>query len=359
MENITGENPDGNFTTCVIDHRIHQTLFPVVYVLVFGIGLPANCLSLYYGYLQIKANNELGIYLCNLTVADLLYIFSLPFWLQYMLQHDNWTYNETMCKICGILLYENIYISIGFLCCISVDRYLALVHPFRFYQLKTMKTALLVSMVIWLKELMTSYFLFTHGEVSKDPDSHVVCFEHYPIKSWEHSINYYRFFAGFLFPIFLLLFSYRYIINVVRNSQGTQTKIKVQIKKLVLSSVVIVMVCFGPYHVLLVIRSLFEKNCLFAARIFNFYHFSLLLTSLNCAADPLLYCFASENTYKDFVRLKVCCFTFLRCVKVERKESHELNTSEKHEPAQNEPGVLYKPVSSADSDGNGMEESPA
>ncbi|KAM4663068.1 ovarian cancer G-protein coupled receptor 1 [Discoglossus pictus] len=328
MENTTDDDPQFNFTFCEIDHTIHQTLFPVVYIVVFCFGLPANCVSLYYGYLQIKANNELGIYLCNLTVADLLYIFSLPFWLQYVLQHDNWTYNETMCKICGILLYENIYISIGFLCCISIDRYLALVHPFKFRQLRTMKAAGIVSCIIWIKEILTSYIFFEHVEITKDPDSHIVCFEHYPIKSWEHSINYYRFFAGFLFPIFLLLLSYFRIFKVVRKSQGTQTKKKLQIKQLVLSTILIFLVCFGPYHILVVIRSLFEKNCWFAAKIFNFYHFSLLLTSFNSVADPLLYCFASENTYKDFLRFRNTCLASIGCLKVGKKDAYELSTGD-------------------------------
>eukprot|EP00079_Xenopus_tropicalis_P009339 XP_002933271.1 PREDICTED: ovarian cancer G-protein coupled receptor 1 [Xenopus tropicalis] len=334
MENSTDDDPESNLTFCIVDHTLRQTLFPVVYVAVLGVGLPANCLSLYYGYLQIKAKNELGIYLCNLTVADLLYIFSLPFWLQYVLQQDNWTYNETMCRICGILLYENIYISIGFLCCISVDRYLALVHPFRFHKLRTMKAALVVSMIIWLKEIMTSYIFFIHGEVSEDPESHIVCFEHYPIKPWEHNINYYRFFAGFLFPIILLLFSYCCIFREVGNSKGAQIKKKLQVKQLVLSTVIIFLVCFGPYHILVVIRSFFERNCFFAVKIFNVYHFSLLLTSLNCVADPVLYCFASENTYKDFIKLKSSCMTSLGCLKDKQKEPQQLNSAETYTATQ-------------------------
>ncbi|XP_030071031.1 G-protein coupled receptor 68 [Microcaecilia unicolor] len=328
MRNFTEKYHSANDTICLIDHSIHQMWFPVVYVFVFVVGFPANCLSLYYGYLQIKVKNELGIYLCNLTVADLLYIFSLPFWLQYVLQHDNWTYNELMCKICGVLLYENIYISIEFLCCISIDRYLAVVHPFRFHKLRTMKAAVIISAAIWTKEFLTSLLFFKHGEFTKDPESHVVCFEHYPIKSWEHTINYYRFFAGFLLPIFLLLFSYCCILRVVRKSHGTQLKKKLQIKQLVLSTVIIFLVCFGPYHVLVVVRSLFEKTCAFAAKIFNVYHFSLSLTSFNCIADPALYCFASESTYKDFIKLKNCCLRFSRCSKIETQESVEMNTPE-------------------------------
>ncbi|XP_013918968.1 PREDICTED: ovarian cancer G-protein coupled receptor 1 [Thamnophis sirtalis] len=319
---------DNSTEDCNINHEIHQKLSPVVYILVFVVGLPANCLSLYYAYLQVKVKNELGIYLCNLTVADLLYIFSLPFWLQYVLQHDNWTYNELLCKICGILLYENIYISVGFLCCISVDRYLALVHPFRFQQCRTMKAAVIVSIVIWTKEMITCWLVFKHGEVSKDSERHLVCFEHYPIKIWEHNINFYRCTAGFLFPFCLLIFSYYGILRVVRKSHGTQKKRKIQIKRLVSSTILIFLICFGPYHVLLLIRSLFEKSCEFAARIFNIYHFSLLLTTFNCVADPILYCFTSENTYQDFVKMGRSCLKCLRCIPIENKESYPLNTPE-------------------------------
>ena len=52
MGNVTADNASMN---CDIDHTIHQTLAPVVYVMVLVVGFPANCLSLYYGYLQIKA----------------------------------------------------------------------------------------------------------------------------------------------------------------------------------------------------------------------------------------------------------------------------------------------------------------
>ncbi|XP_072194501.1 ovarian cancer G-protein coupled receptor 1 [Excalfactoria chinensis] len=322
-----------NFTenateTCIIDHNIHQTLSPVVYIFVFIVGFPANCLSLYYGYLQIKAKNELGIYLCNLTIADLFYIFSLPFWIQYVLQHDNWTYDELLCKICGILLYENIYISVGFLCCISIDRYLAVVHPFRFHQFRTMKAAMIVSVIIWTKEAVTCSFVFVHGEISMDAESHVVCFEHYPIKEWEHSINYYRFSAGFLFPFFLLAFSYCGILRVVHRSHGTQKKKKLQIKRLVSSTVFIFLVCFGPYHILLVVRSVFESNCSFASKIFNIYHTSLLLTTFNCVADPVLYCFSSESTYLNFVKMRDSCLRHLGCLRTETKESYQLNAPE-------------------------------
>ncbi|XP_038604675.1 ovarian cancer G-protein coupled receptor 1 [Tachyglossus aculeatus] len=346
MENSTEKMPVNNSSSCIIDHTIHQTLAPVVYITVLVAGLPANCFSLYYGYLQIKAKNELGIYLCNLTMADLLYICSLPFWLQYVLQHDNWSHNDLSCLICGILLYENIYISVGFLCCISIDRYLAVAHPFRFHRFRTVKAAAAVSVVVWVKELLTSIYFFVNERVFKDEENHRVCFEHYPIQPWQRNINYYRFFVGFLFPICLLLSSYWGILRAVRKSHGTQKNRKSQIKRLVLSTVVIFLACFLPYHILLLVRSLWEATCEFANNIFNIYHFSLLLTSFNCVADPVLYCFVSENTHRDLARLRSSCCAFFRCAKTgTSRELYQLNTpntSGKSKTPTEEPELLRK-----------------
>lgn len=175
-----------------------------------------------------------------------------------------------------------------------------------------------------------------------DADSHVVCFEHYPIKEWEHNVNYYRFSAGFLFPFSLLAFSYCGILQVVHKSPGTQKKKKIQIKRLVSSTVFIFLVCFGPYHILLVVRSLLENTCSFAEKIFNIYHVSLLLTTFNCVADPVLYCFSSESTYQNFAKMRDSCLTCLGCLRPETKESYPLNTSESPNRPQHEqrPGLL-------------------
>lgn len=56
------------------------------------------------------------------------------------------------------------------------------------------------------------------------------------------------------------------------------------------------------------------SDCCFPG-IFNYYHLSLLLTSLNCLADPALYCFVSESArrglyravFRPVVRILFCC----------------------------------------------------
>ncbi|KPP79301.1 ovarian cancer G-protein coupled receptor 1-like [Scleropages formosus] len=309
MANIS----EDGYINCTISSEIHQYLFSSVYILVLLLGFPANVYSLYHAWQQVRARNELGVYLLNLTVSDLLYLASLPLWLQYFFQGDNWKHKEWLCQLCGFLLYENIYISVGFLCCISIDRYLAIVYPFRFYKFRTMRAAALASALIWIKELAVGVVFFGRKELSMDRSNQSVCFEHYPIRDWERLINFYRFFVGFLFPLGILSASYFRVLRAVAKSTGTQSTQKTRIKHLVSSTVVIFLVCFSPYHLFLLVRTVFEKKCDLIETIFNYYHFSLLLTSLNCLADPALYCFVSESAQREIQWAQEACCRILCC----------------------------------------------
>ncbi|XP_067894655.1 ovarian cancer G-protein coupled receptor 1-like isoform X2 [Heterodontus francisci] len=281
---------------CTVDHSIHQILFPAVYIFVFIIGLPTSLLSLYHSYQQIRQRNELGVYLCNLTISDLLYLISLPLWVQYMLQHDDWIFSAILCKLSGLLLYQNIYISIGFLCFIAINRFLAVVYPVNYKSLHTMKSAVLISVIIWLKEIVVCTIYLGSKVLSKDEENDTLCFEHYPLRQIDINLNIYKLSFGFFLPLILLIYSYYKVLTVVQKSHGLEGERKLRIKKLVSVTIIIFLVCFAPYHIFLMVRTIFERGCDFADNIFEVYHFGLLLTSLNCVADPILYCFISQSS---------------------------------------------------------------
>lgn len=312
---------------CNIDSKIHLYLFSGTYILALLVGFPANAYSLYHAWLQLRARNELGVYLLNLTLCDLLYLASLPLWLHYFFSKDNWLYGEWTCKVCGFLLYNNIYISIGFLCCISIDRYLAVVYPLRFSSLRTMKAAALISAIVWMKELAVGIVFFQHKEISLDKSNLSICFEHYPIQEWERNVNYYRFSVGFLFPLGILSVSYFRVLRAVGKSAGTQTTQKKRIKNLVTITIVIFLVCFSPYHIFLLVRTLLETECSFIEKIYDYYHFSLLLTTLNCVADPALYCFVSEGVQHSIQQAAGTCARIL-CCRSQCERSYNTDSSE-------------------------------
>lgn len=288
---------------------------------------------------QVRQRNELGVYLINLSVADLLYIATLPLWIDYFLQHDDWIHGQESCKLFGFIFYTNIYVSIAFLCCISLDRYLAVAYPLRFAKVRRVKTgrqvealtfendlrprqtqvmvlcflslcvlraAVLVSAVVWITEVVANSAPLFHDELFQDHFNHTFCFEKYPMQDWVAGMNLYRTFLGFLAPWTAMLVAYRGILVAVRCNVSTEQQEKAKIQRLALSLILIVLLCFGPYHVLLLVRSVMflrkPCDCGSEESLFAAYHVSLALTSLNCVADPILYCFVNEGARHDVGR---------------------------------------------------------
>ncbi|XP_012693779.1 G-protein coupled receptor 4 [Clupea harengus] len=303
--------------TCTVDSNIDLFFHPTLYIIVIVLGLPTNCMALWAAYLQVRQKNELGVYLINLSVADLLYIATLPLWIDYFLHHDNWVHGQESCKLFGFIFYTNIYVSIAFLCCISVDRYLAVAHPLKFAKVRRVKTAVGVSIVVWVIEVVANSAPLFHNELFENGRNHTLCFERYPMQEWVAGMNLYRSFLGFLAPWLVMLAGYRGILRAVRTNVSTERQEKAKIKRLALSLVLIALLCFAPYHVLLLWRSVLflHKPCdcggeetLFAA-----YHAALALTSLNCVADPILYCLVNEGARQDVSRALTRILAVLTC----------------------------------------------
>uniref|UniRef100_A0AAZ1XD84 G-protein coupled receptors family 1 profile domain-containing protein n=1 Tax=Oreochromis aureus TaxID=47969 RepID=A0AAZ1XD84_OREAU len=111
-----------NKTSFFRSYYEHITL-PVVYTFVFIIGLGANgwaVRSLILGYINV--------FLLNLGIANFLFLPTLPFLTAYYFMGNKWIFGEVFCKITRFCFNLNLYGSIGFLTCISVHRYLAIVH---------------------------------------------------------------------------------------------------------------------------------------------------------------------------------------------------------------------------------------
>lgn len=148
-----------------VDSCMDHLFLPSLYIFISGVGLPTNCLALWAAYRQVRQRNELGMYLMNLSIVDLLYICTLPLSVDYVLRHNNWIHGPNACKLFGFIFYTNRYISIAFLCCISVDHYLAVAHPLRFTSLCRVKTAVAMSSVVWDMELGANSAPLFHDEL--------------------------------------------------------------------------------------------------------------------------------------------------------------------------------------------------
>ncbi|KAM9149181.1 psychosine receptor isoform 1-T5 [Pangshura tecta] len=300
-----------NTAECMDDYNLDKNLFPFVYITVIVVSIPVNCTFLCVSCIQVRKKNELAIYLFSLSLADLLYSLTLPLWIDYTWHGDTWRFSALLCQIYAFLMYMNFYTSAAFLTCISVDRYLALVHPLKFQHLRTRRFALLVSIFVWVLETSLNSTILVNDETFNkvcNSTSYVLCYEKYPLEKWQAILNIFRICSGYMIPLAIMLFCYQKIYKAVRHNQATEDREKKKIKKLLLSIIITFVFCFTPYHAVLLFRSINEPENDNSVHMFKPYRITQALTSFNCIADPILYCFVSETGRTDILNMLKRCF---------------------------------------------------
>lgn len=312
MLNITSTAPD-----CNIDDDFKYTLYSTVFSLVFVFGLLFNLLSIYIFACTLKVRNETTTYMINLAVSDLLFVLTLPFRIFYFINRD-WPFGKIQCQLSVALFYTNMYGSILFLTCISVDRFLAIVYPLSSRALRTKRNAMIVCCCVWLVvlsgSLPTGFMLETtaNSTTLQSNSSTRYCFENYSDEQWQSKLSKVVVFietVGFVIPFLVNLVCSIKVLQTLRDpqtlSRGGQLN-KRKVLRMIIVHLLTFCFCFIPYNFNLVfytmVRSDVFTNCRAeaAARIIN--PITLCIAVTNCCLDPVVYYFTSETIQNSIKR---------------------------------------------------------
>ncbi|XP_070685462.1 G protein-coupled receptor 184 [Pempheris klunzingeri] len=314
--NITISSQATNSTVCVeIGKSAISDFLMSVYILAFIFGLIFNVLTLGPIWQQVQRQNVLGIFLLNLSISDMLFLFTMPLWINYYRQDHHWQLGVVSCSIAGFFYYSNMYISIYLLCCISVDRCLVVTYPLRSKTHRTSRyawaqcaTVLVVVVVLHIMVLVNDNLKDAHD------DNNDRCYETYPMQPPVALFNLLRVGIGFLLPLLVLAVSYWRVLATVGQSPGLSAQAKRKVRLLSFGVIGIFSICFAPYHILLLTRSLVFYNskdtsdsqgsyCQFEQKMHFFFSCTLALSSLNCVVDPVLYVLVSNGVQEE---VKLC-----------------------------------------------------
>ena len=120
------------------------------------IGVVGNVLTLFVIMRYDPLRDVTGMFLANLAAADLLQsTFGMPL-IATSAFHEEWIFGDALCTISGITNSLFCITSVLTLTAISVDRYLAIVHPFEYQVWLTVRRARLVLVCIWLQALFAA-----------------------------------------------------------------------------------------------------------------------------------------------------------------------------------------------------------
>lgn len=290
-------------------------LYSAVFSLVFVVGLLFNTVAVYIFACTLKIRNETTTYMMNLVVSDSFFVLSLPFRIVYFVKR-NWIFGSVLCKISVALFYTNMYGSILFLTCISVDRFLAIVYPIRSQAIRTKRKAKLACCAVWIIILSggiaTGYQLDTTSLNNTTNASVNYCFENYSKQQWRSELSKVVMFietVGFLIPLLLNVFCSAMVLRTLRRPQAISrggNLNKAKILRMILFHLLIFCFCFIPYNVNLIfytmVRSKVLSGCGIEFVVRSIYPIALCIAVTNCCFDPVIYYFTSETIQSSIKR---------------------------------------------------------
>ncbi|XP_055467492.1 platelet-activating factor receptor [Psammomys obesus] len=293
-----------------VDSEFRYTLFPIAYSVIFVLGVVANgyVLWVFARLYPSKKLNEIKIFMVNLTMADLLFLITLPLWIVYYYNEGNWILPKFLCNLAGCFFFINTYCSVAFLGVITYNRYQAVAHPIKTAQATTRKRGISLSLVIWISITATaSYFLATDSTnlvPKKDGSDNITrCFEHYEPRSVPILVVHVFIAFCFFLVFFLILYCNLVIIHTLLTRPVRQQR-KAEVKRralwMVCTVLAVFVICFVPHHMVQLPWTLAELGYQtnFHQAINDAHQITLCLLSTNCVLDPVIYCFLTKKFRK-------------------------------------------------------------
>ncbi|KAM6053658.1 P2Y purinoceptor 1-like [Chlamydotis macqueenii] len=294
---------NGSGTLCPVDAAFAQRFLPAVYLVVIPLGLAGNGLGLWHLCTGPRhgTRHPLGLLVCNLGLADLLYVSTLPFLASYYLRGRAWLFGHGWCRITRALFHLNLYASIGFLTCISVQRYLGIVHPLKARgRCQGATSSVWLSMMVWMWVIAQVAPDFTF---SKMDDMGTQCHDTTGRKNLGGYLRYTTVITvtGFVIPFLIIIGCYCHVVVVLCRNDTVDLSLRRRSIRLVILVMVLFSICFLPYHIFRNLNLLsrgwqLQGSCTQALKnIYVSYQVTRGLASFNSALNPLLYVMTSED----------------------------------------------------------------
>ncbi|XP_077185870.1 P2Y purinoceptor 11 [Paroedura picta] len=291
--------------------EFQEKLWPIL-ALQFVLALAGNGFALFRFLTRERSSWHTGIvYAFNLAVSNLLYAFSLLPLVLYYYPEKDWRYGLAFCKLDRFLFFVNLYGSTFFVACISLNRYVAIVHPFFAHGRLEPRHAKLFSAGVWalvaalsapvLRFSTTELRNGTHGASRTEclGSTSKAQLEQY----WPYSLFLLAF--GFVLPFLLTTLSCGAILATVLRNQNITVAEKRKVKLLVCAVVVLHALFYLPFHILrnlnLRTRMGGTEDCGAIRWIYTLYQLAKILVHFHICIYPLVYAAVADS-------LKgVCC----------------------------------------------------
>ncbi|XP_039514241.1 proteinase-activated receptor 3 [Pimephales promelas] len=273
---------------------LSKCFIPVVYIIAIVVGIPANIAILVAVGTKVRVISSAILY-CSLALSDLLLLFSLLLKTHYHLSGNHWIFGETACRITTACFYGNLYCSTFTLACISIKRYIAVVHPFLYKSLPKRTFTTCGCVTIWIVFIIAllpeflvqqSYRITQLGIIT----CHDVLPDNIYYYQWLVYYNLGLTCVGFFLPLVVTVACYTSIVwHLNRSHQDWALYIRASTFNFVIFGL-----CFGPsscfhfvHYVLLSVSN--------TESFYIYFSVAVCLCCLHSALDPFLFMLMSRT----------------------------------------------------------------
>lgn len=307
-----------------VDHAVKRFYLPVMYSFIFILGALGNVTALVVYVLKVRPWTNSTIIMVNLLITDLLLMVSLPFLVYYYTLDDTWTLGIQMCRFIRFIFHFNLYGSILFLTCLSIFRYVAVVHPLRRENVKRKRWGVLACVVVWTLAVALISPMFNLFEL-KVKNNKTVCPDYASSEidfvwkySWVMTV------LGYVMPLIVVCLCYWRIMKVLGKGPHTRSAIRVRARRVIVLILTCFIVCFLPFHVLRALRIytriMTDVTCMLDKGVHAAYVISRPIAVLNIVFNMMLYTLSGDSFKQAFVEL-------FRCQKIAEKTKYILNVA--------------------------------
>ncbi|XP_076967206.1 G-protein coupled receptor 182 isoform X2 [Tamandua tetradactyla] len=269
----------------------------VLYLAIFVVGLVENLLVIYVNWRCPGRSGLLNLYILNMAIADLGIVLSLPVWMLEVTLDYIWLWGSFSCRFTHYVYFINMYSSIFFLVCLSVDRYVTLTNAFPSWQRHQPRARRAVCAGVWILSAIIPLPEVVHIQLvdSAEPMCLFMApFETY--STWALAVSLSITVLGFLLPLPLItVFN---ILTACRLRQAGQPEGRRHCL-LVCAYIAIFVFCWLPYHVTLLLLTLHGTHvtlhCYMTHLLYFFYDIIDCFSMLHCVANPIFYNFLSPS----------------------------------------------------------------
>uniref|UniRef100_A0A3P8SWY0 C-X-C motif chemokine receptor 4 n=1 Tax=Amphiprion percula TaxID=161767 RepID=A0A3P8SWY0_AMPPE len=272
----------------------NKIFLPTVYGIIFVLGIIGNGLVVVVMGYQKKVKTMTDKYRLHLSVADLLFVLTLPFWAVDAVK--TWYFGSFLCVSVHMIYTLNLYSSVLILAFISLDRYLAVVRATNSQATRKLLASRVIYVGVWLPAAI----------LTNTADSRTICQRIYPEATsliWTVIFRFQHILVGFILPGLVILICY--CIIIAKLSQGAKGQ---ALKKKALKTTVILILCFFscwlPYCVGIFLDTLMMLNvvpvsCGLQQAVEKWISITEALAYFHCCLNPILYAFLGVKFKKS------------------------------------------------------------